>query len=154
MMTSRTFSSTPLHRKTPVPADIEIAQEATLKPITQVAEELGLLPDEIELYGPYKAKVKLEVLERLKDTPSGKYVDVTAINANTIGGRQNNHNRRSEPGIGGTLGQTGDDLHPPTQPGTDLWHQRRSGWRRLQPDNSDGGFQPAFDRRHSCHYGG
>jgi len=84
-MTSRTFSSTPLHRKTPVPADIEIAQEATLKPITQVAEELGLLPDEIELYGPYKAKVKLEVLERLKDTPSGKYVDVTAITPTPLG---------------------------------------------------------------------
>ncbi len=80
-----TFSPTVLKRQTPVPADIEIAQASDLKPITQVAEELGLLPDEIELYGPYKAKVKLEVLERLKDVPDGKYIDVTAITPTPLG---------------------------------------------------------------------
>lgn len=79
------FTPTKLNRVTPVPPDIEIAQAATLKPITQVAEELGLLPDELELYGPYKAKVKLEVLERLRDVPDGKYVDVTAITPTPLG---------------------------------------------------------------------
>jgi formyltetrahydrofolate synthetase len=69
----------------PVPSDIEIAQEATLKPITQVAEELGLLPSEIEQYGDTKAKVKLEVLERLKNIPDGKYIDVTAITPTPLG---------------------------------------------------------------------
>lgn len=76
---TRKFIPTPLKPLSPVPSDIEIAQSAILKPITQVAEELGLLPDELELYGNYKAKIKLSVLERLADVPDGKYIDVTAI---------------------------------------------------------------------------
>jgi len=79
------FTSTKLILKDPVPADIEIAQEAVLKPITQIAEELGLLPEEIEMYGNYKAKVRLGVLERLKDMPDGKYIDVTAITPTPLG---------------------------------------------------------------------
>ncbi len=81
----RPFTPIKLKRRTPVPSDIEIAQEAELKPITQLAEEVGLLPEEIELYGNYKAKVKLEVLERLKDVPDGIYVDVTAITPTPLG---------------------------------------------------------------------
>jgi len=82
---ARKFTPTPLKLVTPVPSDIEIAQAGTLKPIVQVAEELDILPDELELYGPYKAKVKLEILERLKDRPDGKYVDVTAITPTPLG---------------------------------------------------------------------
>ncbi len=74
-----------LKLRRPVPSDIEIAQEAKLKPILQVAEELGIRPNELELYGPYKAKVKLEILERLKNRPNGKYVDVTAITPTPLG---------------------------------------------------------------------
>jgi formyltetrahydrofolate synthetase len=74
-----------LKRKTPVPGDLEIAQEAELKPISKLAEEIGLRPEEIELYGAYKAKVKLDVLERLKDVPEGKYIDVTAITPTPLG---------------------------------------------------------------------
>jgi formyltetrahydrofolate synthetase len=79
------FSPTPLKLRTPVPSDIEIAQEGILKPILQIAEELGIKTDELELYGPYKAKVKLEILERLKDRPNGKYIDVTAITPTPLG---------------------------------------------------------------------
>ncbi|MCZ6528765.1 MAG: formate--tetrahydrofolate ligase [Chloroflexi bacterium] len=79
------FTPTPLRVRSPVPADLDIAQEAELKPITQLAEELGLLPEELELYGSYKAKVRLEVLERLKDVPDGKYIDVTAITPTPLG---------------------------------------------------------------------
>ncbi len=82
---SRPFTPIPLKRVSPVPSDIEIAKASDLKPIRQVAEELGLRPEEIELYGEYKAKVKLEVLERLKDTPNGKYIDVTAITPTPLG---------------------------------------------------------------------
>jgi formyltetrahydrofolate synthetase len=81
----RQFTPTKLKRRTPVPSDIEIAQEAEIKPILQIAEEVGLLPSEIEFYGDYKAKVRLEVLERLKDVPNGKYVDVTAITPTPLG---------------------------------------------------------------------
>ncbi len=79
------FTSTPLKLRTPVPSDIDIAQEATLKPISQIAAEMGVLPEELELYGPYKAKVKLEILDRLKAVPNGKYVDVTAITPTPLG---------------------------------------------------------------------
>jgi methylenetetrahydrofolate dehydrogenase (NADP+) / methenyltetrahydrofolate cyclohydrolase / formyltetrahydrofolate synthetase len=76
---------TKLNLLDPVPSDIEIAQIATIKPITEVLEEVGLLPDEVEYHGPYKAKIKLDVLERLKDIPDGKYIDVTAITPTPLG---------------------------------------------------------------------
>jgi methylenetetrahydrofolate dehydrogenase (NADP+)/methenyltetrahydrofolate cyclohydrolase/formyltetrahydrofolate synthetase len=79
------FVPTQLKLRHPVPADIEIAQEATLKLILRVAEENGILPDELVFYGPYKAKVKLDILERLKNTPDGKYIDVTAITPTPLG---------------------------------------------------------------------
>ena len=82
---SRKFEPIKLKLVTPVPSDIEIAQAAELKPIAVVAEELGLLPEEYEFYGPHKAKIRLEVLERLKDVPNGKYVDVTAITPTPLG---------------------------------------------------------------------
>lgn len=81
----RPFKATPLKRVTPVPSDIDIAKAAVLKPITTIAEELGLLPEELEQYGMYKAKIKLEVLDRLKDVPNGKYIDVTAITPTPLG---------------------------------------------------------------------
>jgi methylenetetrahydrofolate dehydrogenase (NADP+)/methenyltetrahydrofolate cyclohydrolase/formyltetrahydrofolate synthetase len=79
------FIPTPLKRVTPVPSDIDIAQAATLKPVTVIAEEMGVLPEELELFGPYKAKIKLEILERLKTNPNGKYIDVTAITPTPLG---------------------------------------------------------------------
>ncbi|MFN3742173.1 MAG: formate--tetrahydrofolate ligase [Anaerolineales bacterium] len=82
---SRLFTPTALKLRRPVPSDIEIAQEASLKPITQVAEEAGILPEELELHGNYMAKVRLEILERLKDRPNGIYVDVTAITPTPLG---------------------------------------------------------------------
>jgi formyltetrahydrofolate synthetase len=82
---TRTFVPTHLNLRRPVPSDIEIAQEADLKPILRVAEESGILLDELVFYGPYKAKVKLEILERLKDIPDGKYIDVTAITPTPLG---------------------------------------------------------------------
>jgi formyltetrahydrofolate synthetase len=81
----REFKPTKLHIIRPMPPDIEIAQAGKLKPIKRVAEELGILPDELELYGPYKAKVKLDILKRLRDAPSGKYIDVTAITPTPLG---------------------------------------------------------------------
>lgn len=66
-------------------SDIEIAQEATMLPITEIAANLGILEDELELYGKYKAKVSLDILKRLKDKPNGKYIDVTAITPTPLG---------------------------------------------------------------------
>lgn len=82
---TKQFVPTKLKLIRPVPTDIDIAQASDIKPIAQVAEEVGILPGELEFYGPYKAKVKLEILERLKDIPNGKYIDVTAITPTPLG---------------------------------------------------------------------
>ncbi|MDQ4082577.1 MAG: formate--tetrahydrofolate ligase, partial [Actinomycetota bacterium] len=68
-----------------IPSSLEIAQEARLRPIAEIAEGAGLEPDEYDLYGKYKAKVDLSVLERLRDKADGKLVDVTAITPTKAG---------------------------------------------------------------------
>ncbi len=70
---TRKFVPTKLKFVRPVPSDIDIAQAAEIKPIVQVAEETGILAEELELYGPYKAKVRLEILDRLQEKLDGKY---------------------------------------------------------------------------------
>ena len=63
--------------------DLYIAQHANLRPVTEIAEQLGLGPDDMDIYGsPYVAKVRLNVLDRLKDRPNGKYIDISAITPN------------------------------------------------------------------------
>ena len=69
----------------PVPSDIDIAQAATLRPILEIAAQVGLTEDDLDLYGKYKAKVHLDVIEKFKDRPQGKYIDVTAITPTPLG---------------------------------------------------------------------
>jgi formyltetrahydrofolate synthetase len=99
------FTPTPLKLRTPVPSDIDIAQEATLKPISQIAEEVGLLPEELELYGNYKAKVHLSVRDRLADRPNGKYIDVTAITPTPLGEGKTTTTVGLSQALGAHLGQ-------------------------------------------------
>jgi formate--tetrahydrofolate ligase len=68
-----------------MPSSLQIAQDAAMRPITDIASELGLLPDEIEPYGRYKAKIRLEVLDRLADQPDGREIIVTAITPTPLG---------------------------------------------------------------------
>ena len=70
---------------TATPSSLEIAQEAQLRPITEIAAAAGLEADEVELYGRYKAKVSLSVLDRLAGRPDGKLVCVTAITPTKLG---------------------------------------------------------------------
>ncbi|WP_333652830.1 formate--tetrahydrofolate ligase [Lacrimispora sp.] len=65
--------------------DIEIAQEAVMVPVKEVAASYGIEEDELELYGKYKAKLSDELWERVKDRPDGKLVLVTAINPTPAG---------------------------------------------------------------------
>jgi len=66
-------------------SDIEIAQEAELKPIIEVADKLGLSEDDLDLYGKYKAKIHLDVMDRVKDNPDGKLILCTAITPTPAG---------------------------------------------------------------------
>ncbi|MCZ7548725.1 MAG: formate--tetrahydrofolate ligase [Anaerolineales bacterium] len=79
------YAPTKLKLLDPVPSDIEIAQAGKLKPILQIAKELGIKESELELFGPHKAKIKLEILERIGKRPDGKYIDVTAITPTPLG---------------------------------------------------------------------
>ncbi len=65
--------------------DIQIAQEAVMEPIVNVAKNLGITEDELELYGKYKAKISDEYLQKIKSNPDGKLILVTAINPTPAG---------------------------------------------------------------------
>jgi formate--tetrahydrofolate ligase len=66
--------------------DLDIAQSAKLRPVVEIAEQLGLGPDDIDNYGsPYIAKVRLDVLDRFKDRPNAKYIDISAITPTPLG---------------------------------------------------------------------
>ncbi|MGM9517572.1 formate--tetrahydrofolate ligase [Acidaminococcus timonensis] len=66
-------------------SDIEIAQKNVMEPISKIADNLGILPEELEQYGHYKAKISLDVLKRLENKPNGKLVLVTAITPTPAG---------------------------------------------------------------------
>lgn len=70
---------------TPVPSDIAISRAQKPKPVDQLAEEIGLLPEELEAYGRSKAKVRLSLLDRLHQQPDGKYVLVAGITPTPLG---------------------------------------------------------------------
>lgn len=99
------YTPTLLERKNPVPSDILIAQDAKLKPIVQMAEELGLLPDEYDPYGKYIAKVSPAVLDRLAQVPDGKYIDVTAITPTPLGEGKTTTTVGLSQALGAHLGQ-------------------------------------------------
>ncbi len=77
----------PVKRVVPVPSDIAIAQSAELLPILEIAAQLGLTEDDLDMFGKYKAKVHLDVLKdkRFASRPQGKYIDVTAITPTPLG---------------------------------------------------------------------
>lgn len=65
--------------------DVQIAQEAKMQPIVDVAAKLGLTDDDLELYGKHKAKIHLDVMDKLQDAPDAKLILVTAINPTSAG---------------------------------------------------------------------
>ena len=99
------FKPTRLQRLTPVPSDIDIAQAGKLKPILQIAQEVGLKPGDLELFGPYKAKVHLDVRQRLARRPNGKYIDVTAITPTPLGEGKTTTTVGLSQALGAHLGQ-------------------------------------------------
>ncbi|XP_063803306.1 C-1-tetrahydrofolate synthase, cytoplasmic isoform X2 [Pseudophryne corroboree] len=76
---------TKIQVQTPVPSDIVISRSRVPKPISRIAEEIGLLPEEVELYGQTKAKVLLSTVRRLQGQQDGKYVVVTGITPTPLG---------------------------------------------------------------------
>lgn len=81
----RHITPLPLHTLDPVPSDFAISRAQKPKNIAELAKEIGILPRELELFGAYKAKVQLSLLERLKHRQNGKYVLVTGITPTPLG---------------------------------------------------------------------
>uniref|UniRef100_A0A667ZMZ2 C-1-tetrahydrofolate synthase, cytoplasmic n=1 Tax=Myripristis murdjan TaxID=586833 RepID=A0A667ZMZ2_9TELE len=79
------ISYTKLNLQKPVPSDIVISRSCVPKPIDCLAREVGLMSDEVELYGKTKAKVQLDIIKRLQAQPDGKYVVVTGITPTPLG---------------------------------------------------------------------
>lgn len=79
------ISPLPLELKKPVPSDFEISKKQEPKHISQLAQELGLHPDELELHGHYKAKISTSVLDRYRSKKNGKYVLVAGITPTPLG---------------------------------------------------------------------
>jgi methylenetetrahydrofolate dehydrogenase (NADP+)/methenyltetrahydrofolate cyclohydrolase/formyltetrahydrofolate synthetase len=75
----------PLNVLNQVPSDIEIAMAQKPKPVSELAQELGILPSELESYGAYKAKVDLSILKRLEHRKNGKYIVVSGITPTPLG---------------------------------------------------------------------
>ena len=69
----------------PIPSDLDIAQAATVIPITEIADRVGIESEELIPYGHDKAKVHLDILRRIRNRPRGRYVDVTAITPTPLG---------------------------------------------------------------------
>jgi formate--tetrahydrofolate ligase len=65
--------------------DLEIAKKTPLLPIAKIAEKIGILGDELESYGTYSGKIKLSILERLKNQPDGKLILVSAMSPTSFG---------------------------------------------------------------------
>ena len=111
-----------IKRQFPVPSDLDIAQAAEVYPIKEIADQLGLEDEDLIQFGQYKAKVHLDVLKKLADRPSGKYIEEF------------------------------NSLHSSAKPGSHVRYQRWGcGWR-LQPGYTHGRLQPPPNWRHSRHY--
>ena len=124
-------------------SDIEIAQSADMKRISEIAAGLGIEEDDIEPYGHYKAKLSEKLFSKLADKENGKLILVTAINPTPAGEGKTT----ISVGLSDALRRIGKTR-------TSFRYEGRSSWRRLCPGSSYGGYKPSlyrgYARNHSC----
>jgi len=128
-------------------SDIEIANSVQMKPITDIAAELGLTEDDISLYGKYKAKIDSNQLEQLKDKEDGKLILVTAISPTPAGEGKTT----TSVGLVDALSAIGEKAVI-ALPWPCLWDQGWSCRWRVRPSGSNGRYQPSLYRRFPCHW--
>ena len=125
---------------------LEIAHEATLRPITEIAAAAGIQPDELEQSGQYRGKVRLSMLERLQVAPERQAGDRDRHHADQGGRGQDHDQRRADDGPR-QGGQEGDAVPARAVDGPGVRRQGRRHRRRLLADRADGGHQPPLQRR-------
>ncbi len=134
-----------------VPAAIEIARRAKLRPIADIAAELSIPADDLELYGKHKAKVSLGLFHRLDGAPSGKLILVTAITPTPAGEGKTTTTVGLSQALGAELGKRVFTCIRQPSMGPCFGLEGRSGRRRLFPGRANGGHQPPLHRRHPRH---
>ena len=125
--------------------DIQIAQEAKLQPIREVAASLGISEDDLELYGKYKAKLSSGFMNEIKDREDGKLVLVTAINPTPAGEGKNYDQHWSRTGTHKAREENGGCVKR-TFSRTVLRDQRRCCRRRICPGGADGRLKSSLYR--------
>ena len=126
-------------------SDIEIAQEAQMVHIREVAAKLDIPEDDLELYGKYKAKLSDELIRRVSDRKDGKLILVTAINPTPAGEGKTT----TSVGLGAGIRQTwekGGHRVERAVPWTVFWNQGRCSRRRIRAGCADGGSESALYR--------
>jgi methylenetetrahydrofolate dehydrogenase (NADP+)/methenyltetrahydrofolate cyclohydrolase/formyltetrahydrofolate synthetase len=148
----------PLQLLRPIPRDIDIASAQTPKPIERVVKELGLFNGEYDLYGQYKAKIHLSVLDRLRGRQNGNYIVVAGITPTPLGEGKSTTTIGLCQALGAHLKKTAFacvryvqhssfmfssscslfSQFQPTKSRTNVWDQRRCGWWRVFSSYSNG----------------
>lgn len=130
--------------------DIEIARNAKLKDIREVAKDMELNDEEIESYGKYKAKITEGAFERLKDKKDGKLILVTAINPTPLGEGKTTMSIGLADGLK-TIGKKSILALREPSLRTCVWYKRRSNRWRTCSDCSYGRYKFTFYRRYTCY---
>ena len=131
-----------------VPSSLEIAQSATLRPISEIAAEAGLQPDEVELYGRYKAKIDLSRARPARRPARRRSsIDVTAITPTKAGEGKTTTSVSLTQGLG-HIGKSAGALPARGVARPGVRDQGRRRRRRLRAGRADGGHEPPLHRRH------
>ena len=129
-------------------SDIEIARNAKLKNIREIAKELDLSEEEIETYGKYKAKITEDAFKRTESKKDGKLILVTAINPTPLGEGKTTMSIGLADGLRRIGKKSILALREPSLR-TSLWNKRWSNRRGICPNSTNGRYKLTFHRRHT-----
>ena len=130
-------------------SDIEIARNAKLKDIRDVAKDMGLNEEEIESYGKYKAKITEDAFKRLENKENGKLVLVTAINPTPLGEGKTTMSIGLADGLKVIGKKSILALREPSLR-TSIWYKRWCNWRWICTNSTNGRYKPTLYRRYPC----
>ena len=131
--------------------DIEIARNANLKNITEIATKLGIDEEYVEQYGKYKAKISNKILEEMEDKENGKLILVTSINPTPLRRRENYNINRTSRWTCTNWKKTDISIKRAISR-TSIWNKRwRNRWR-ICTSCTNGGNKSSFYRRYTCNY--
>ena len=131
-------------------SDIEIARNAKLKDIREVAKDMGLNEEEIESYGKYKAKITENAFKKLDSKENGKLILVTAINPTPLGEGKTTMSIGLADGLRKIGKKSILALREPSLR-TSIWNKGRCNWRRICTNSSNGRYKLTFYWRYTCY---